>query len=211
MTDQTYHDPVEDALQTIVDLVAQVRREYQLARAFQTQVAPDGFPAVSGAAGKGAPTNEIDEEDGTPIPQRSDPTFAAVIARDEQRASTRRIAAQVYAARRSLDVAVGQARKTRHAIEDALPPATNSREWCSWHAELAPHLGDEPIHADGLCRFCYDWRAAVRADRKGLPARPPMRILELRAEGRRITTRTLAEVLQADRVKKRGKRGRRAA
>lgn len=209
-------DPVEQALDDLAALVAVARREYRAAQSWQVFVAPDGFPSVSGAASRGAPSNELDD-DGTPIPQRSDPTLAAVLARDAQKVSLRRIGVLVFAARRSLDTAVGQARASREALEEELPPEVNSPDWCVWHRE---QLGvNEPIHRGSLCQFCYDWAQASTAEQgtvggpgaRKLPRRPPKRILELRAEGRRITTRVLDEVLGADRRGDRTRRRRRAA
>lgn len=215
---ELHRDPVEVALEDVLELVGLVRLEYRRAKKHHRQVAPDGFPSTSGAAGRGAPTNEIDPVDGVPIPQRSDPTLAAVVARDEQRVSLRRIHTNVNAARKALDVAVGQARKSREAQEQQLPEGTNDATpvWCSWHTEIVG--SSEPVHSGSLCQFCYDWSAAVKAERgtvrrpgdRKLPAKPPARILELRAEGRRVTTRTLDEVLAADRQQQR-RRGKRAA
>lgn len=174
---------------------------------------PDSFPTQSGG-GRGAPTNEVDD-DGTPVPQHSDPTFRAVEAREDGwanpvRAARRKVESTLYEARRLLDRALSDARQL--AAPPRLDPEVNAkhdRAWCTHHAAMG--FPTEPVRTDapetGLCRWCADWRRDAEIRQQSAlvdgtpnplhdpawPLMPPKAVLRRRSEGAKITTKVLRE------------------
>ena len=87
-----------------------------------------------------------------------------------------------------LDAAAGELYK----VSAVVPPPPVDDLWCSVHVR---HGMFEPVGRggrDGRCQWCYEFRLAEQQD-------PPHRLLELRAEGVRITSRLVAEHLQKPR------------
>lgn len=171
----------EDALDHLLDLVVVIRREHaELRSRFLSD--RDGYPTSS--FHHGSPTNEVDD-DGTPIPQRSDPVARIVIARDEPSDpigfTLATVVAKIQQARRLLEAAVSDAAKTR-------PPMTITAAddiWCTNCLRAKVHTP----RAEGrtLCSWCRD----EQSDHGTLPSR---RLIEAHSRGVRITERLRAEI-----------------
>lgn len=179
----------------------------------EDRVAPDSFPSSS--LGGGSPSNELDD-DGTPLPQHSDPTYRAVELRDQSahRVVCREIEQALYRVRRDLDVVLSKAR-TAAKPPPKIDQATNDRSiWCTNHQA---HGMQEPRRTDpkapltrapkaGLCRFCEDWKrdaylrhAPTFEDGtpnldycESWPLLPPGEVLEARERGP-ITSKVLED------------------
>lgn len=92
---------------------------------------------------------------------------------------------------RALDE-LGAARGELYRVSAVVPPAPPDDMWCSVHLR---HGMFEPVGRggrDGRCQWCYEFRLSESQD-------PTRRLLELRAEGVRITSRLVAEHLQKPR------------
>lgn len=159
----------------------------------------DGFPRGATREG-GGPGTVLDEEN-VPMPPLSDPVGELVVAEDN---SVRRSAADV---RRGIRSAIDDLRMAVSALmkADKPPPAIVTDPGCRscwrrkvWMAVAKVTKRVRVVDDDGnvefveedvpLCRWCYDWNAAHKSD-------PPLEILQLHHEGRRITDRLVREVL----------------
>jgi len=184
---------VEDLLDHIEQLTARARRQHRELRARQV-LDRDGYPTAS--MGGGTPTSEVDE-DGTPLPPRSDPTARTVIDRNQGddpigQALTKLIG-HLYAMRHQGQLADAV------AIEALTPPIKPPKDptalWCKSCLRANVHTP----RADGCghyCRWCADWRRAHNGEL------PWVELIDKRQRGIRITPAVIAEVERARKAKK---------
>lgn len=187
--------------------------DLELRQRLITDVA-DGYPTESLGGGGGA-TNELDD-DGTPIPQHSDPVGNLVANQDEKADplidAGRRAWSHVRNAMRELEAA-------RSAFACTHPPIDSSdlehdRGLC-WSCRRAAHSNpnvyrESDINGHGAneprCRNCYDWALAHAG------TNPPQLVVETWADGRRLTTKIveLATLQERERrARKKSKKKRR--
>lgn len=158
------------------ELLARARRE-----------ARDGYP-TSTMSGPGGPATVLDDE-GVPMAPLNDPVGEHVVndqGNDPVRHHALELARILRGTVNSLRVAVdhlGKATPHSRPADDAAP------DCCVSHQRFGMW---EPVDKDGRCRWCYEWRRVHQAD-------PPEPILRHRAEGRRITSKVIAEASRASR------------
>jgi hypothetical protein len=172
----------EDALTHIVDLVAQLRDEHrELRQRFLED--RDGYPTQS-MGGGGSPTNELDD-DGTPIPQHSDPVGRLVVSRDDTTdpiGNTLAIVVRkIAAARRQLESAVSDAARSRPPLKHPDP----DQIWCT-SCERAD-IREPRTEGRSVCWWCRDYRAAHGR-------LPYPEILKARSRGIRITEQLIVRI-----------------
>ena len=147
----------------------------------------DGYPSQS-MGGAGNPTNEIDD-DGTPIPQHSDPVGRMVVERDEARDPAGNALAQlvqlVHTAWRTLEAAEGAGRKVE------LPRKLEDQDdlWCE---NCLKRAGVKTTREEGrkVCRWCRD----EKAEHGHYPSR---RLIEAHGRGR-VTAWHRAQIAAQD-------------
>lgn len=173
---------------------------------------PDGYPSrASGAEPSTGRTNVTDDE-GVPIPPRSDPTGELVAGRDEDRVFDALVLAEceVRAARQGLENARNRLVAALHppeSLDDARADA-RSREWC-WSClrgqVFAPvyRERDRSGQRTPLCRSCWEWCAGHGE------VFPPVGVVEVWGRGERLTSKVLAEIEATGTT--RGKKKRRRA
>ena len=162
----------------------------------------DGYPRAS--FWEGSPSSECDE-DGTPLPQHSDPTARAVLARNEGQsgqvsASRRQVLSALVGARRTLESARGRALKVLTPPEE--PPAPKPEDLCSnclsyganspvgseaQHVQRAKRWGRSRIHPD-LCDWCASFLESHGR-------RPPKVLVVKHKDGQRIYDRDVREAM----------------
>lgn len=141
----------------------------------------DGFPTSTRGDGSG-PSSVLDDQ-GNPMPPVADPVGELVITTsiDHVRVAAVNVVRYLQGAAGDLRAAVG-------ALANAQPPPLRDDPeleelWCTNHLQhhmFEPRMATGPKASNELCRWCYDFR--------GIHNFPPdKRLLELRAEGRRIT------------------------
>lgn len=190
--------PVGDCVENVEQTARILLFHHRELERWEGWAAPDSFPSGSGG---GRPTNEVDD-DGTPIPQHSDPTATAAVQRENAHANPARAARKLieknlYRARTLLDEALSAAKNVKDPEPKQREDANDRDVWCTNHRTIKV---DEPVRADapdsGLCRWCSDWKHAaetIRQTDKGWPLLPPANVMERRARGDRITNRVLGE------------------
>lgn len=139
----------------------------------------DGYPTSSLGDG-GGPASIVDEN-GDPMPPLNDPVGELVInpPKNLARMTARAVVGAVEAAVSELQRAVGH-------LLDATPPApSNADPGCKSCATIGIW---SPMHKAERCTWCYAWQREHRAD-------PPEVILRAHHDGKRITTRMVAELL----------------
>lgn len=154
----------------------------------------DGYPTTSMREGSG---RRATDDDGELLPAVSDPVGELVIAPIDP---VRRAALDV---RRGLTGALGDLRMAVTALGNADRPAPATGEpGCRSCARIGVwsvvHRGKSG-NDTALCKWCYEWNAIHAED-------PPEPILQAHADGKRITTRLVKEVMGKD-----GRRGKRSA
>ena len=168
----------------------------------------DGYRPNS-MGGAGSPTNELDD-DGTPIPQHSDPVGRLVVERDEARDPVGNALAQlvqhVHTARRNLEAAVGAGRK----IEVPKKPDNPDDLWCENCLKRA-NVKEPKAQGARVCWWCRD----EKSERGTYPSR---RLIEAHGRGRvspwqrtQIRLQDLEDVARLRAERKRAKREARGA
>lgn len=187
-------EQTDDALDHIEQLTIQARAAHTLVRRRHLEDR-DGYPTAS-LGGSGSATNELDD-DGTPLPQHSDPTARIVIGRDEASdtigIALANLVQNISDARRSLEAAISNAAR-------AWPPVkikSVDDTWCVSCLRINIH---SPRKDDTrYCSWCGQWRAVHNK-------LPPLEIVQARADGRRITPKLIAESLPRNKKRKGRKR-----
>jgi len=137
-----------------------------------------------------------------PLPPRSDPTAAAVLARNARDPITVALEALVngiHNARRGLESAETKGMEARPP-DDTTEPPDNNEPWCrsclriDWHVPRADGKG-----RGGLCGWCYGF---VREYKQW----PPAPLLRRRSTGQRIYQRDINAALEAQQPRKGAKR-----
>lgn len=147
----------------------------------------DGFPTQSSIAsiGVGGSGGQTDDGHGDPV---GDLVVADPMA-DPLRRSSEMALVSLLAAAHSLRSAVNELIKMQ-------PPIVVEPEWCVSHRRID---ANEPVEEGrDRCWWCYDWKLNMGGD-------PPEAILRARSEGRRITTKLVAQFATPNRGKKRKK------
>ena len=187
----------DDTLDHILDLITTVRTDHaELRSRFLTD--RDGYPTQSLGGGGGA-TNEVDD-DGTPIPQHSDPVGRLVIARidatDTTGAALASCVNHIRNAMRELEAAISDAARVRPPAQ--LDANINDQVWCVSCLRIK-HCSPiyEKSRARQLCRWCLEFEQAFGV-------RPPEELVDRHARGARITNRDVHNALRKPR--NRGKR-----
>lgn len=163
----------------------------------------DGYPSASFA--DGSPSSECDD-DGTPLPQHSDPTFRAVLARNEGhagqvQAAKRQVAKALVTAYRVLESAKGKGVQVLEPPE-RLPdtPEVLFCEHCESCGVKGQPVGDEVQHRQRAKRWgrghvypnhC-DWCASFLHEHG---RRPPAALVVKHGRGERIYDRDVREAL----------------
>lgn len=168
-------------------------------RARATLDRADGYPTNSGFD-RGAPTNDCDE-DGVPLPPRSDPVGRLVTDREEHDTELETALATAWTA---LQTALRSVEEVHAAFDSTQPPVKPDEErtpaddiWCTSCMRVqvfTPRAGGRGT----LCGWCYGWKMAHEHGTDG-PALPWPELIERRARGERITSRVVAEVERARR------------
>lgn len=178
---------VEDLLDHLEDLTAKARDQHRQLRAHQS-TDRDGYRTNS--LGGGTPTSEVDE-DGVPLPPRSDPTARTVIDRVEHADPAGQalitVIAHLTSARHHLQLADGAASE---ALTPPIKVPDNSTLWCKSCLRINVHTP----RAEGCghyCRWCSEWRRAHNGEL------PWPELIDLRQRGVRITPARIAEVQRA--------------
>jgi len=187
--------------------------DLELRQRLITDVA-DGYPTQSLGGGGGA-TNELDD-DGTPIPQHSDPVGNLVANQDEKAdpliEAGRRAWSHVRNAMRELEAA-------RSIFASTHPPVDASdlehdRGLC-WSCRRAG-IKNTAIHRDSAltdrdtgeprganeprCRNCYDWALAHAG------VNPPRLVVETWGDGRKLTTKIVDAAMREERERRQRKK-----
>lgn len=160
----------------------------------------DGFPTSSGLRQSGGPATVLDEED-KPMPPLSDPVGELVVS--EPMADPVRRSASVVV--RNLKGAVGQLNGAVSALAQALPPPAFDEPACVVHARVLDGQGRPTFvtveEGRTRCGWCHDWWLANGED-------PPPAVVRAHDEGRRMTTKLVAELVgRPVKPNKRKKRG----
>lgn len=146
------------------------------------QPSRDGYASSSRGGGSGP--SSVKDDENMPMPPLADPVGELVVAAPT--ADPIRQAANTVL--RKLTHAVDDLRKATGALAGASPSTRPAGEpGCSSHERIGIW---EPVEKGGRCWWCYDWQAVHGED-------PDVRILQARAEGRRITTKLVDEVIGA--------------
>lgn len=187
----------DDALDHIHDLVITLRREHaELRSRYLTD--RDGYPIQSLGGGGGGATNEIDD-DGTPIPQHSDPVGRLVVARDDPTdpigQALAELVRKIHDARRLLEAAVSDAGRARPPIKVTDPDEL----WCENHLKAGMYEPRE--QGRKVCRWCRE----ERAEHRKLPS---IRLMQAKARGR-VTPTLRREIQLRDAEDRRAERKRR--
>ncbi len=157
-----------------------------------------------------SPTNELDD-DGTPIPQHSDPTLQAVVQREQMDVACVQFTQAVEQARNALVRAVAVAAKAGVEIDPdtgllmsaeqlAVKPKPPDEVWCRHHLGFGMHEPQGGKGRRGLCSFCdefdrSDEPSRVEIKRLAASSLPPLELLERRASrSGRLSSRDYAEV-----------------
>lgn len=166
---------VDASLDWIETKIPEFRRLHRELRTLVVAVAPDGYPSRGGDDPVFSHSGDV-----------TDRTFEAVRQRlegknDATKALQRFLGALVEA-RRQLSIAESQAMQ-------AFPPLKVEGEpdekWCRSCQRIDVF---SPAYRGQLCRFCYDWTLAHN------DVFPPATLVKCRADGRRITTKLVAEL-----------------
>jgi hypothetical protein len=157
----------------------------------------DGYPTSS--LGGGSPSNEVDE-DGIPLPPRSDPVAAIVIARDEGSGNAGQALAQfvnsLQHARRTLEGAVVGARRVLQPPPNIVP---QEDIWCV--NCLRAGVKSARATEGRFCTWCRD-------DKTERGVYPSPRLVDAHTRRVRLTEADRAGIAQQDaeqrRARKRG-------
>jgi hypothetical protein len=159
----------------------------ELVRRSRQPSSNDGYPTSSIAAGtSGGSYMTIDDENGQPDTVEVTGVERTVLSRldNPQGDPVRRAAGTVL---RGLTGALGDLRMATSALHNAEPPvvADTDEDRCRLHWTLVQKW--QPIHRDGLCRFCYDTPRLYDVD----VTRP---LLEAHDTGKKITSKQYREL-----------------
>lgn len=196
-TDGDSGDPVakwREDMHALVDATAEhVRALKDREQRERIAARPDSFPRQS-MGGGGRATNELDE-DGTPVPQHSDPVAQAVIARDESTEVLGPVISRLVA--RAMRTALGELNYGNNlALKALAPPKDEKRSrpenddiWCVSHLRFDM---TEPYtkQRSKLCDLCHEWQRDPMTP-GDLPCRE---ILDRVARGSNLTTALITEV-----------------
>lgn len=138
----------------------------------------DGYPTSSLGDGTG-PSSVLDDE-GKPMPPVNDPVGELVMTPPKNLA---RMAARAVV--RSVEAAVEELQRAVGVLLDATPAAPKNVEpGCKSCERVGVWM---PVFRGERDKWCYDWQAAHKAD-------PPIEVLRAHHDGKRITTRLVAEL-----------------
>lgn len=187
----------------IIEVLGRVRRDLYDVYAVDRQLAaverPDGYRTSVRPMEGSRPSTDAE---GEPLPPHSDSTGSTVVALIEGRVSgvRREINVMTGAVNEMLDLA----RQADGARVRALEPGKQhvAPDGCRNHAERG--MGWESVHANGRCRWCYDFWSVEGVD-------APKALLEKRATGRRISESDVDAALAHRRSKRARKRRRKAS
>ena len=176
----------DDALDHILDLLIIVRREHaELRSRFLTD--RDGYPTRSPGNG-GSPSSDVDE-DGTPLPPRSDSVANLVVSRDEASdpigTALAILVHDIWTANKTLQHGIATAANCR-------PPVTipdRDEIWCESCIRANVHEPRE--EGRKLCSWCRH----EQTDHGKLPSR---RLIQAHARGTRLTDKVRSEIAMRD-------------
>ena len=188
-----------DALRHITTLVEDLHQaHHELRTRFLND--RDGYP-TSSLGGRAGTTNELDD-DGTPIPQHTDPVGRLVVSRDEATDpignALASLVQHIHTAMRELEAAISDAARARPPLEHPDPDTI----WCESHLRYGLH--EARLEGNRLCRWCK----REQAEQGKLPSR---RLIDAHDRGVRITDKLRHEIAQRDRDDRARARKHRAA